>query len=223
MDRALSTQRGHAVLVHGAPGAGSFEFGLALAQAWLCESPAAPRALACGLCGSCRLFGSRLHPDLFVLLPETLRRSRGWPLVSDKADVDDTKRKPSKQIRIEEVRALIDWSHHTSARGRGKMALLHPADALNLQSASALLKTLEEPPAGTRILLTTADPAALLPTLQSRCQRVRMPLPTAEMAVAWLADHEVARPEVLLAACQGRPLEALALSRAGVDSAAWSA
>jgi DNA polymerase-3 subunit delta' len=166
---------------------------------------------------------SGLHPDLFVLLPEDLRRSTGWLLSDDKGEGEDLKRKPSRQIRITEVRALIDWSHTTSARGRGKLVVLHPADALNYQSASALLKTLEEPPAGTRLLLTTADPAHLLPTVRSRCQRVALPLPAPPVASAWLAGQGVSQPEVLLAACNGRPLEALALVRAGIDAAAWTA
>jgi len=166
---------------------------------------------------------SRLHPDLFVLMPEALRKSQGWLLVDDKADSADNKRKPSQQIRIDEVRALIDWSQKTTARGRGKVVVLHPADSLNLQSASALLKTLEEPAPGTRLVLTTADPARLLPTVRSRCQRVLLPAPNHSQALAWLAGQGVARPEVLLAACCGRPLEALALSQRGVDADVWAA
>jgi DNA polymerase III subunit delta' len=121
------------------------------------------------------------------------------------------------------VRGLIDWSQKTSARGQGKVALLHPADTMNMQSASALLKTLEEPPAGTRLLLTTADPEWLLPTVRSRCQRVTLPLPAPDAARGWLGAQGVARPEVLLAACNGRPLDALALARAGVTADAWAA
>ncbi len=218
----LAHQRGHATLVHGAPGVGALEFVLALAQALLCENPVAA-AMPCGRCGSCKLVQAGLHPDLFVLLPENLRRDTGWLVADDKAEGEDLKRKPSRQIRITEVRSLIDWSHKTSARGRGKVVVLHPADTLNYQSASALLKTLEEPPAGTRLLLTTADPAHLLPTVRSRCQRVLLPAPATAVASAWLAGQGVDLPEVLLAACNGRPLEALALARAGIDAAAWSA
>ncbi len=224
---ALARQRGHATLVHGAPGVGALEFALALAQALLCETPPTHGAPAlagpCGHCGSCRLVQSGLHPDLFVLLPEAQRRQTGWLLSDDKPEGEDLKRKPSRQVRIDEVRALIDWSHKTSARGRGKVVVLHPADALNVQSASALLKTLEEPPAGTRLVLTTADPAHLLPTVCSRCQRLLLPAPPADAAAAWLAGQGLAQPQVLLAACNGRPLDALALQAAGVDAAAWAA
>jgi hypothetical protein len=74
----LASQRGHALLVQAAAGNGAQEFGLLLAQAWLCEASAATLAAArpCGRCGSCKLVQSQLHPDLFVLLPETLRRAK---------------------------------------------------------------------------------------------------------------------------------------------------
>jgi DNA polymerase-3 subunit delta' len=218
---ALATQRGHALLVHGPSGVGALDFALVLAQAWLCEGDA--RIQPCGGCGSCRLIQSHLHPDLLVLLPETLRRELEWPLVDDRAESDDAKRKPSKQIRVDEVRALTDWAFKTSARGRGKVAVLHPAEAMNAQSANALLKTLEEPPAGTRLLLTAADPAALLPTVRSRCQVLRLRGPQPAAAAAWLAGQGVEQPEVLLAACSGWPLDALALARAGIGAGPWTA
>jgi DNA polymerase III subunit delta' len=228
--QALRTHRGHALLVHGAPGVGALAFALVLGQAWLCEGKGedapARRLSPCGRCGSCRLVQSHLHPDLTVLLPETLRREHAWPLPDDKTDGDDSKRKPSRQIRIDEVRLLIERCTRTSARGQGKAGLLHPAEALNLQSANALLKTLEEPAPGTRLLLTTADPAALLPTVRSRCQLLRLPAPPAEVAVPWLQARGVADAadaQVLLAACAGRPLDVLALVQAGVDARSWAA
>ena len=220
---ALATQRGHALLVHGSEGIGILPFALTLAQAWLCESEDIRKSAPCGRCGSCRLVQSHLHPDLQVLMPELLRRQHDWLRVDDKAEGDDAKRKPSKQIRIDEVRSVIDWVFKTSARGRGKVVVLHPAEALNLQSANALLKTLEEPPPGTRILLSCADPALLLPTVRSRCQQLRLAPPALPLATAWLAEKGVAQPEVLLAACSGRPLDALALSQAGVQAEHWRA
>jgi DNA polymerase-3 subunit delta' len=97
---------------------------------------------------------------------------------------------------------------------------------LNLQSANALLKTLEEPPPGTRLVLTCTDPALLLPTVLSRCQRQRLAEPPPDQAAAWLAGQGVADradAQVLLAACSGRPLDALALVQAGVSAADWAA
>jgi DNA polymerase-3 subunit delta' len=217
---ALAQQRGHALLLHATPGVGAMEFALVLAQAWLCEGAGITKP--CGRCGSCRLIQSHLHPDLRVLLPETLRRQHGWALADDKADSEDSKKKPSKQIKIDEVRGVIDWVFKTSARGQGKVAVMHPAEALNTQSANALLKTLEEPPPGTRVLLSTADPALMLPTVRSRCQHLRLPTPDQATGVAWLAGQGVRSPELLLAGCSGRPLDALSLSRAGVDAETWA-
>ena len=171
----------------------------------------------------CRLVQQRVHPDLFVLMPEVLRQQHAWPLADDKPESEEGKRKPSKQIRIAEVRLASDWVTRTTARGRAKVVVLHPAEQLNLQAANALLKTLEEPPAGTRLLLTASDPLLLLPTVRSRCQRVPLGAPAADEALAWLAAAGVADADVLLAAASGRPLEAQGLDEAGVDSACWAA
>jgi DNA polymerase III subunit delta' len=223
---ALQTHRGHALLVHAPVGLGSLQFVLSLAQSWLCEAapPGQPPSLACGRCASCKLFGTHVHPDLLVLMPETHRRELAWPLQGDKADKgdgEDSKRKPSKQIRIDEVRLMIDWAQKTSARGRGKVAVLHPAEVLNTQSANALLKTLEEPAPGTRLILSVADPGLLLPTLRSRCQLLRLATPSTAEAAQWLAAQGVAQSEVLLKASSGRPLDALALSQGGLSATAW--
>jgi len=229
--RALEHQRGHALLVHGAPGAGAFEFALAFAQARLCEASEAARLAApCAACASCRAVAARLHPDLFVLLPEQLRQERGWLLAGDKPDSTDDegatkagKRKPSRQIRMQDVRRALDWVVTTRARsGQAKVLVLHPATALNGVSASALLKMLEEPPQGVRIVLTASDPARLLPTLLSRCQRLRLPEPPTGPCLAWLAQQGVARPEVMLAAAGGLPLEAFELHAAGIGAAQWA-
>ncbi len=223
LQAALAQQRGHALLVQGHEGIGALPFVLSLAQAWLCESNSADSRPPCGRCGSCKLIQNHLHPDLQLLMPEVLRRQHDWPLVDDKADSDDSKRKPSKQIRIDEVRGVIDWVFRTSGRGRGKVVVLHPAEALNLQSANALLKTLEEPPPGTRILLSTADAAWLLPTVRSRCQMLKLPPPSTAQALDWLQGQGVEGADVLLAASSGRPLEAAAWFASGVKADQWQA
>ncbi len=228
LQQVLHSHRGHALLVQGSPGVGALAFALVLAQSWLCESATAGQgaersaALACGHCGSCRLFQSHVHPDLLVLMPETLRQQHAWPMSGDKPDADDSKKKPSRQIRIDEVRAMLDWAGKTSSRGRGKVVVLHPAEALNLQSANALLKTLEEPAPGTRLVFTVSDSSTLLPTVRSRCQQLRLAAPDGAQAQAWLAGQGVEAAAALLAACSGRPLDALALAQTGVDGAAWA-
>jgi len=221
--QALQQQRAHALLLHAPDGVGALEFMLTLAQAWLCES--ADAAPPCGHCGSCRLVQSGSHPDLHLLLPEALRPALGWAAQAEDEPGEGGKarRKPSRQIRIDEVRAAIDWVAQSSSRGRAKVVLLHPAEAMNLQAASALLKTLEEPPGQARLLLSTTDEARLLPTVRSRCQRIRMARPPAEQSTAWLAEQGVRDAQVLLAAAGGAPLAAREMAAAGIDAAAWLA
>ena len=220
--------KAHALLLHGAAGDGLFEGALAIAQAWLCESPVAPRGHACGTCSACRAFATNAHPDLHRLFPEELRLQLA-PAGSSEADVGDgegggkARRKPSRQIRVDEVRAAIDWIVTTSSRGGAKVVLLHPAEAMNVQAANALLKTLEEPPQGARLLLTVSEPAQLLPTVRSRCQVVRLLPPDEAQARAWLQSQGLAQADVLLAACSNRPLDALAMAAAGVDAQRWAA
>jgi DNA polymerase III subunit delta' len=221
---ALARQRGHALLLHGPQGVGQFELALALAQAWLCEDPS--EAGACGRCASCRLVQAHSHPDLLVLLPEALREALGWSASGDEADAgsgDDKagKRKPSKEIRVDDVRKAIGFAQTTSARGRGKVVVLHPAELMNTISANALLKTLEEPPGAARLLLSCAAPDLLLPTIRSRCQAVAVPLPDPQVAARWLGEQSVAQPEVLLAATGGQPQEALAWAQEGLEARQW--
>lgn len=218
-------QRAHALLLHGPAGVGQFELALALAQRWLCEDDArAPQAMPCGRCAGCRAVLAHQHPDLFVLLPAAQRASLGWSTDDEGAAAEGTatsKAKPSREIRVDEVRQAIAWAQQTSSRARGKVLLIHPASAMNAVAANALLKTLEEPPGRLRLLLGCADPEALLPTIRSRCQRVALALPPREVALAWLAERGVGDAAVLLDAAGGRPQEALALQQEGLDAERW--
>jgi DNA polymerase-3 subunit delta' len=214
--------RGHALLVQGSAGVGALALLRTLAQALLCEGMGDVRP--CGQCASCRLTAGGTHPDLRQLLPESLRGTDD-PGSEEEGGTGSSrsKKKPSRQIRIDEVRAAIDWIALSSARGRAKVLLLYPAEAMNLQSASALLKTLEEPPGQARLLLGTADAGLLLPTLRSRCQRLALGAPDAAQARAWLEARGVAGAEALLAAAGGAPVDAAALAEAGIDAEAWRA
>jgi DNA polymerase-3 subunit delta' len=215
--QALRTQRGHALLVHADAGVGALAFALAFAQGQLCEADGAANGRPCGRCGSCHLAGAGTHPDLLLRLPEDVAVEH--QLAAPPGD----KRKPSRQIRVEEMRAAMTWMTTTSGRGQGKVLVIHPAEAMNLVSASALLKTLEEPPSGARLVLTASDPSHLLPTVVSRCQRLRLPTPPRETALQWLQQHGVPEPGVLLDGAGGRPLEALRWHRQGVSAADWAA
>ena len=221
--RRLLAQRGHAWLLHGPSGLGQYELALALARAWLGDEPGADGA--CGHCQSCHAIDVHAHTDLFVLMPETVMLELGWPLAEKaQADIDDKKRKPSKDIRIESVRDSVEFAQRTSGRGRGKVVLVYPAQRMNIASANALLKTLEEPPGDVRFALATEAAHQLLPTIRSRCLGHAMAWPTPEESGRWLAEQglDAADVPVLLRAAGGRPQEALLLAQAGLDRRSWS-
>ncbi len=175
---------------------------------------------ACGQCASCQQILSRGHTDLVVLMPEILMLELGWPL-SEKAqkDIDDKKRKPSKEIRIEAVREAVQFAELTSGRGRGKAILVFPAEAMNTPAANALLKTLEEPLGSLRFILATEAAHALLPTIRSRCQAVAMRQPSAEQGLHWLEkqvpQEHAAQCQAALHASGNRPLDALKIIASG--------
>jgi DNA polymerase-3 subunit delta' len=219
--------RSHALLLHGPGGVGQFELGLALATGWLCEAADSNGPRPCYHCASCHLMATHAHPDFHLLVPAALREPLGWSATAngdeavDGAAAGKSTAKPSKEIRVDAVRAAIDWGQLTAARGHAKIILIHPAQAMNAITANALLKTLEEPPGRLRLLLTASDPEALLPTVRSRCQRLALPLPPAAQALAWLAARGIGQPETLLAASGGQPLDAAAIAADGIDSVAW--
>jgi DNA polymerase-3 subunit delta' len=226
--REIATrQRGHALLLQGNPGAGVFELALRVARTWLCETEGADAP--CGRCTACHLLSTNSHPDFRVLLPELTQVELGWSVGgNDAPDAGDGeggkgKKKPSREIKIDAVRDAIDWTQRSSSRGCAKVLLLFPADAMNLVASNALLKTLEEPPQGVRLLLVAEDGERLLPTLRSRCQRIVFAGPTPQQALAWLEGQGVASAPVLLAAAGGHPLAARRLAAEGFDAAAWVA
>ncbi|ARU05454.1 DNA polymerase III subunit delta' [Comamonas serinivorans] len=221
----LLAQRGHAWLLQGPSGLGQYELGLMLAQAWLCDAPQA-QGVACGQCESCHAVAVRTHADLLVVMPEVQMQALGWPLPEKaQAELDEKKRKPSKEIRVEALRQVVEFAQRTSARGRGKAVLVYPAERMNAISANALLKTLEEPAGDLRFVLASEAAHLLLPTIRSRCITHALAWPDAQAAIGWLAQCGVSGDEAqaLLAMAGGRPTDALALASSGLTAADWVA
>jgi DNA polymerase III subunit delta' len=187
----------HALLIDGPRGIGKRTFALNLARALLCENPGAGGA-ACGICAGCHYVAAGQHPDLRIIEPFIL---------DDEGEV-----KTQDPIPVDRIRALTEWAQLTSHRGRAKVAVIVPAEAMNPAAANALLKTLEEPPPSTYLMLVAHQPGRVPATLRSRCRRLTAPRPTTAAATSWLEGHGVASATAALAQAGGAPLQALAMA-----------
>jgi DNA polymerase-3 subunit delta' len=196
----------HALLVHGVAGVGKLALAERFAQALLCES-AKPGGGPCGACEACRWFLAGNHPDMRFVEPEAMARHVAQVEEGDEPKAKEAK--PSTQIKIEQTRALANFIHLGSHRGGLRIALIHPAEEMNIATANSLLKSLEEPPPGAIFILVSHRPARLLPTIRSRCVPVPVPLPPRDAALAWIAAQGVRQPERWLAFAGGAPLRAL--------------
>lgn len=207
----------HAWLIHGLAGIGKRSFALAAAAALLCEK--GEGSAACGQCQACTWMASGNHPDFRRVRPDAVALEEGEQAEEAAAQAQKT---PSREIRVEQMRALSGWYNTATHRGGWRVAVIYPAQAMNHITANALLKVLEEPPPRTVFLLTTDAPDRLLPTIVSRCRRLPLAVPPREQAVVWLREQGVKQAEEWLAAAGGAPVRALNLSRAGDEACpAW--
>jgi DNA polymerase-3 subunit delta' len=164
----------HAWLFHGPEGVGKELAAVGLAQALTC--PDRPFE-GCGACSSCRRVETRNHPDVTWVMPEEEMVRRG---LAGRSDFSAT---PSREIKIEQVRKLQERLAFRALEAPHKVAMLITAHAMNTNAQNALLKTLEEPPRDTVLILVSSAPDRLLPTIRSRCARAPFgPLPEAFLA-----------------------------------------
>ncbi|MCC2595550.1 DNA polymerase III subunit delta' [Pusillimonas sp. MFBS29] len=205
----------HAWLIHGLPGIGKRQFALAAAASLLCESPAG--GFACGQCAACLWLKSGSHPDMRRIRPEAMALEEGeaGAVSDDSAPAGGAKKTPSKDIKVEQLRALHNWFNTATHRGGWRVALIYPARAMNAVTANALLKVLEEPPEHTIFLLVADAPDRLLPTLVSRCRRLPLSVPGPGESLPWLQAHGVSEAEQWLAVAGGAPLLAQELAQSG--------
>jgi DNA polymerase-3 subunit delta' len=221
----------HALLLRGRKGLGKLAFGRYLAKSRLCENPSAEGG-ACQACASCRWFEQGSHPDYRLIEPEAisaLSTMAGSPDDNGEGGSGDmgpgtesestlgtmesssakSRKKPSKQISVAQIRDLADFINISSHQNGYKIILLHPAETMNAAAANALLKNLEEPPPRTLFILVTHHAQYLLPTIRSRCLQVAMPVPDPATAIAWLEQQGIKDPETCLASAGYAPLSAL--------------
>jgi len=162
----------------GPEGVGKRTAATALAQLLNCLNRPEAGTDACGECPACRKIARGVHPDVVALEPGE-----------------------TGVIKIEPTREVIDKTAYRPFEGRRRVVVIDPADALNAEAQNALLKTLEEPPPASTFVLVTARPDVLLPTVRSRCQRIRFGrLTEAEVASVLVARHGYGRAEANAAA-----------------------
>ncbi|MEX0702359.1 MAG: DNA polymerase III subunit delta' [Planctomycetales bacterium] len=193
--RSLARGRlAHAYLFAGPAGAGKRLFAHALAQCLFCERFADAELEACGECPACRMMAAGTHPDFHVV---RLLSAKKELLIAQFAGEGETRGREG---------LCHDLSLRPMSASR-RFAIIDDADRLRMESANALLKTLEEPPERAVIVLIAENAEALLPTVRSRCQLVRFaPLPDADvaellLALEWVADRPEA--ESIAALCEG--------------------
>ena len=179
------------MLIVGKPGTDLPNLGMELAGMLLCNGGNGDKP--CTACNSCHMFARGVHPDLHVISTEEAEgmcdlRFRNHSMRY--ADSDSTKRERRTTVRniitVNQIRAVTDALNKSAGLGSSKICLIYPADALNLNAANALLKSLEEPTGGTYFLLVSSSPSNLPPTIRSRCSRLNLNNPTSDESIEWL-------------------------------------
>ena len=170
----------HAYLFAGPPGVGKGLVAREFAKTLNCDRQ---ETQPCDGCVSCRKIDHETHPDVLWFRPAGAMR----------------------MIRVEQVAEFLQAAAFKPYEGRWKVFVLVDADRLNVQSQNKVLKTLEEPAEGTVIILTSAVPEALLPTIRSRCQRIAFHPIARELVERFLVEQRGADPKrAAVAASLGR-------------------
>jgi DNA polymerase-3 subunit delta' len=182
----------HALLLHGQAGLGKQALALRFAQFLLCADRTTE---PCGKCHGCHLFRAGNHPDLLRIAPQ----------------------EDSSNILIDQVRGVVEFLSLKAHSGAHKVVIIAPAEAMNVNAANSLLKILEEPPAGSILILVATHLARVSVTLRSRCRRLSVEVPATAQALAWLASQKLdaRQAESLLGLAGGAPLMALQFAQEG--------
>lgn len=159
------------LLLAGPQGIGKRRIAMAIAETLNCLDPASDPVDACGECAACRRIARNSHPDVLVIEPGD-----------------------SGSIKIDQIREAIDRAGYRPFEGRRRVVIVDNANAMVEAAQNALLKTLEEPPSTSVFVLVSSMPDSLLPTVLSRCPKLRLaPLSPAEVAELLMRDHGYAQ------------------------------
>ncbi len=202
---ADSKQLPNSFLFVGPEGVGKWAAALALATYLNCDNPAGGDS--CGVCPRCRQIDSLQSPNLHIAVPTPPSKSdkeeleNYWEILNEKISEPYALITGRRQmsIPVETVRKIRkDLAQKSSGKGR-RIVLVEQMDRMNTSSADALLKLIEEPPSQTLIIITTSRPERLLPTIISRCRRVRFSAVPESPIVKYLVDkYELAESKAAL-------------------------
>lgn len=161
----------HAILLNGSAGLGKFDFAKEFAKFVLCSDAKKLSTLqACDVCKSCKLINTDAHPDFHLIVLED-----------------------ANVIKIEQIKNLITDMNHKAHYNGFKIAIIYPAEKMNINAANALLKNLEEPVGSDTLFLLISDQLMQLPaTIRSRCQRINFNVPSITIIKEWLTSQSIA-------------------------------
>ncbi len=141
----------HALLITGAKGTGILDFAIKLSSSIVCEQPT-ESGYNCQTCSACKLIKAETHPDQQLVFPE----------------------EEGKAIKVDQIRKLVEFTQLQRHYSQRKVIVISPAEAMNINASNSLLKTLEEPPGDTLIILVSHQPSFLPITVRSRCQKIKI-------------------------------------------------
>jgi DNA polymerase-3 subunit delta' len=172
VQRYQNQQLPHALLFKGPTGMGKLRLAKSFARWLMCSQHSTSANVSavsrpCGHCQGCQLMKAGSHPDMLEVLPEA----------------------EGKQIQIDSIRQVSSYLSLKSQFAPLQVVIIAPAETMNKYAANSLLKTLEEPTPGSLLILVTSQPSRLLPTIRSRCQTIKFPLPERQQALEWLANQ----------------------------------
>ena len=199
--QGLRSRLPNALVLKGAEGIGKLDLAMDYAQSILCAAPL-PSGFACQTCPSCHWFLQETNPDFRLIQPDAMA-------ALDDAPEKESGKKASREIGVDQIRALSTFVNLSAHSGGYRVVVVHPAEAMNSNSANALLKTLEEPTDKLLFILVTNKPQQLLPTILSRSLSFAVPMPSVETSSAWLKKQGVPDPATLMAQTGFAPLLAL--------------
>ena len=190
LTHAKNSQRlSHAFLCTGIAGIGKLHFVIQFIREYCHQNIPADENCQCH---SCRLIQNKSHPNILWIEPEKIGAA----------------------IKIDQIRELSEFVQQTSLQKEFRIVIIHPAHAMNINAANALLKTLEEPTQNSYLFLISDQASQLPATILSRCQRIIFPRPTKALALSWLKKQfmqQNADVELLLRLSNGAPLTAIKL------------